>query len=123
MQQGATAAFDIAALKHAMEHSDAEALLGLYADEAEMEIVDRSRPPSSPMRLVGKPAIEAFWREVCGRAMTHAVSDAVAGADRAAFIERCTYPDGCQVVASMNLELRGGRIVRHLTVQAWDEAG
>jgi ketosteroid isomerase-like protein len=116
----APAAFDIAAMKRAIEGRDAEALIDLYAEDAEMEIVDRDRPPSAPMRLVGRKAIETHLRDVCGRAMTHSISDEVAGNGRAAFVERCAYPDGCNVVAAMTLQTRDGRIVRHLTVQAWD---
>lgn len=117
----AAAAFDLATLARALETSDVETIVALYEDGAEMEIVDRNRPPSAPMRLVGRPAIEAFWRDVCAREMTHAVGEAVSDGRRAAFVERCAYPDGCHVVSAMTLELRDGRIHRHLTVQAWDE--
>lgn len=122
MSQHAPAGFDFPALRRALETSDAETLIGLYAEDAAMEIVDRDRPPRSPMRLIGRPAIGAFWRDICARQMTHAVSEEVLGTDRAAFVERCAYPDGCHVVSAMNLTLRDGRILRHLTVQAWDEA-
>jgi ketosteroid isomerase-like protein len=115
-----TAGFDFARLRRAMEGADEAALMALYAEDAEMTVVDRDRPPSRPLRLTGKPAIAAFWRDVCGRDMTHELRDEVVGADRAAFVEHCTYPDGCRVMAAMTLELREGRIARHLTVQAWD---
>jgi len=117
------AEFDLAAMKRAIEQSDAEALIAFYADDAEMEIVDRDRPPSAPMRLKGRQAIEAHLRDVCGRAMKHEVSDEVAGNGRAALVERCAYPDGCHVVAATTLELRGGRIAHQLVVQAWDATG
>ena len=116
------AEFDFATLKRALERSDAAALTGLYAEEAEMTIVDRNRPPSAPMRLAGRQAIAEFWRDVCAREMTHAVGEEVVTPARAAFVERCAYPDGCHVISAMTLELRDGRIIRHLTVQAWDEA-
>jgi hypothetical protein len=115
------ASFDFAGLKRALEASDADALAGLYAEDAEMTIIDRNRPPSAPMRLTGRPAIEAFWRDVCAREMTHRVGHEVIGADRAAFVEECGYPDGCAVMSAMTLDLHAGRIVKHLTVQAWDE--
>jgi ketosteroid isomerase-like protein len=115
------AGFDFAGLKRALETSDADVLAGLYADDAEMTIIDRNRPPSAPMRLSGRPAIEAFWRDVCAREMTHRVGHEVVGSDRAAFVEECGYPDGCAVMSAMTLDLQGGRIVKHLTVQAWDE--
>lgn len=116
-----TAPFEFARLKRALEQSEAEVLAELYADDAEMVIVDRDRPPGAPMRLAGKPAIDAFWRDVCSREMTHRVGHEVVGPDRVAFVEECVYPDGCKVMSAMTLDLRNGRIVRHLTVQAWDE--
>ena len=119
--QATATGFDFARLKQALERSDAAALADLYAEAAEMTIIDRNRPPGAPMRLVGRPAISAFWQDVCARDMTHAVGDEVIGPDRAAFVERCAYPDGCHVVSAMTLDLRDGRIIRHLTVQAWDE--
>lgn len=53
--------------------------------------------------------------------MTHRVGNEMIGADRAAFIEECAYPGGCNVMLAMMLDLRNGRIVQHLTVQPWDE--
>ncbi len=116
-----SASFDFQALRRALEQSDAEALLGLYADDAEMRIVDRNSTPRTPFELRGKAAIEAFWRDICGRAMTHRVENEVIGPERVSFVEVCAYPDGCRVMAAMVLDLRGGRIARHLTVQAWDD--
>ena len=116
------AGFDFATLKRALEQNDAETLIGLYAADAAMTVVGRTRPPSAPMRLVGRPAIEEFWRDVCARDMTHAVGNEVVGAGRLSFVQRCAYPDGCQVMSAQTLELgKDGRIARHLTVQAWDE--
>lgn len=83
--------------------------------------MDPNRPPGAPMRLVGRPAIAAFWRDVCAREMTHAVGETVCDGRRAACVERCAYPDGCHVVPAMTLDLREGRIRRRLTVQAGDE--
>ena len=119
--QKRTPPFEFSLLKHALEQSDADVLAGLYADDAEMVIVDRDRPPGAPMRLAGKSAIDAFWRDVCSREMTHAVEHEVIGSDRIAFVEECLYPDGCKVLSAMILDLRNGRIARHLTIQAWDD--
>lgn len=117
-----TATFDFARLKEALERSNAAAIGDFYGDEAEMSVVDRDRPPSSPLRLQGKAAIVAFWEDVCGRDMTHRIEEEVVGPDRIAFVESCQYPDGCRVLAATTLDIQGGRIVRHLTVQAWDPA-
>jgi hypothetical protein len=117
----AKVAFDFGTLRKSLEHSDADSLIALYADDAEMVIVDRNRPPSSPMRLEGKAAIAKFWQDVCSRTMTHAVGQEVLGETRTSFVEECQYPDGCRVTSAMVLDLSEGRIKRHLTVQAWDE--
>lgn len=121
MTRSAAKTFDFDDLKRAIEDSDADTLVQFYADDAKMIIVDRNRPPSSPMTLSGKEAIAAFWRDVCSRNMTHRVGREVVGADRAAFVEECAYSDGCHVMSAMTLDLRDGRIAKHLTVQAWDE--
>jgi hypothetical protein len=115
------AEFDFAKLRTALEESDARSLLELYADNATMKVVDRNRPPSSPMILDGKHKIEAFWVDVCSREMTHKVTQEVLGSERVSFIEECLYPDGCRVLSAMTLNLRAGRIIEHVTVQAWDE--
>jgi hypothetical protein len=115
------AEFDFAKLRTALEESDARSLLELYADNATMKVVDRNRPPSSPMILDGKHKIEAFWVDVCSREMTHKVTQEVLGPERVSFIEECLYPDGCRVLSAMTLNLRAGRIIEHVTVQAWDE--
>jgi ketosteroid isomerase-like protein len=116
-----SSAFEFEKLRRALQESDAASLLELYADDATMIIVDRNKPPSTPMTLTGKADIAAFWRDVCAREMTHKVEREVVGTDRVAFVEECVYPDGCRVMSSMTLALRDGRIAEHLTVQAWDE--
>lgn len=118
----AATAFNLKELKRALENGDSAALVSLYADDAEMTVVDFLHPPSAPVKVTGKAAIAAFWRDVCGRDMTHRVEHEVAGPNRISFVEECAYPDGCHVMAAMTLELSGGRIARHLTVQAWDGA-
>jgi hypothetical protein len=113
--------FDFTKLRTALEESDARSLLALYADNATMKIVDRNLPSSSPMILEGKRKIEEFWVDVCSRQMTHKVTQEVLGSDRVSFLEECLYPDGCRVLSAMTLNVRGGLIVEHVTVQAWDE--
>ena len=115
------ATFEFPKLKQALETSKADMLLDLYADDARMVIVDRDRPPSAPLVVDGKAKISEFWRDVCARDMTHKVTHAAVGGDRVSFVEECLYPDGCRVMSAMTLGLRDGRIVDHLTIQAWDE--
>lgn len=113
--------FDFEAMRRAIEQLDAEALVGLYADDAELRIVNKSTTPSSPRELRGREEITEYLRDVCGRAMTHHIENEVIGEDRVAFNEACEYPDGTKVLAATTLDVRDGKVVRQINVEAWDE--
>lgn len=117
-----TATFDFDTLRDAIERADESTLIDLYADDAELQVVDQTRPPSTPLVLTGKPAIAELFHDICSRAMTHQVQDPVITPDRIAFNEACQYSDGVCVLSSNFLDLRGDKIVRHRLVQAWDQA-
>ena len=53
--------------------------------------------------------------------MTYRVQDEVAGEERIAFHEACEYPDGTRVLAAMTLDVRDGKISRHVNAKAWEE--
>jgi ketosteroid isomerase-like protein len=112
---------DFEALRKAIEQLDADLLVGLYADDAEMRIVNRYTTPSSPKVLSGKEEITEHLRDVCGRAMTHRIENEIVGEDRVAFNEACEYPDGTKVLAAITLDVRDGKVVRQVNVEAWDE--
>jgi ketosteroid isomerase-like protein len=114
-----TFAFD--KLRRAIEERDASSQLALYADDAEVRIVDRDHPPRVPRVLRGRDEIRAWIEDVSARDMTHRVENEVLGDGRAAFTEACRYPDGTNVVCSAVLDVREGRIARALVVQVWDE--
>jgi hypothetical protein len=107
-------------LKTAIESRNAAGLIALYADDAVMHIIDRDNPPSRPRELKGRPAIAAFYDDVCSRAMTHKVENGVSDGRRLAFTQACAYPDGTRVFCSAMIELADGRITRQTNVQAWD---
>ena len=112
---------DFEALRQAIENLDAELLVSLYADDAEMRTVNRYTTPSSPKVLHGKEEIAEYLRDVCGRAMTHHIENEVVGAERVAFNEACEYPDGTKVLCAATLEVQEGKIYRQVNVEAWDE--
>ncbi len=118
---GQTIGLDFEAMRRAIEGLDAEELIGLYADDAEMITVNRYTTPSSPKVLRGKEQIAEHLRDVCGRAMTHRVENEVVGEDRVALNEACEYEDGTKVLAAMTLDVRDGKVVRQVNVEAWDE--
>lgn len=109
-------------LHSAIESRDVDSMLGLYADNAEMRVIDRDHPPSRPLELHGKSAIEGYLRDIYGRDMTHRVTGEIIGEHGLSFSEDCQYPDGTRVFGNFTLELdEGGMIVRETEVQAWDE--
>ncbi len=113
--------FDFEVLRRAIEGSDAEALISLYADDAELRVVNKNTPPSISCLRRGKEAIAGLWRDVCAREMTHRIENEIIGEDRVSFNEACEYPDGTRVLSAMTLDLRDGKIARQVNVEVWDE--
>lgn len=121
MTEQMASGLDFEEMRRAIEESDYDALVALYADEAELRTVNKNSTPSSPQVLRGKEEISELLRDVCGRAMTHHVEDEVVGEDRVAFNEACEYPDGLKVLTATTLDLRDGMIIRQTNLEAWDE--
>jgi ketosteroid isomerase-like protein len=115
-----TSRFSADTLRHGYSARDAEVLLGQYADDATIEMIDAENTPSAPQRLEGKDAVRAFFADILARDMTHEVDIAAVGDDSAAYVLRCAYPDGTKVVCASTSQLRDGKIVREIVVQAWD---
>jgi hypothetical protein len=114
-------AFDLARFCAAAEGRDAETQLSMYAPDATVRIADRINQPASPQLLRGRDAIAGWLHDVCGRDMSHRVTQSVADAGGAAFSEACRYPDGTNVLCATVMRLSGGQIVEQTVVQAWDE--
>jgi hypothetical protein len=116
-----TSAFDVATLQRGHSERDAELLIDLYADDAEVVVIDQKHPPSRPLVLEGREAILAFLHELCDSDIHLDVGDVVLGDDRVALHVAWWYPDGTQALSSEVLELdEGGRIQRETIVQAFD---
>ena len=122
MSTSTTPTIDMAELKRALEERDAAAQLALYADDAEVTLVDRINTPGSPRILRGREELRGWIDDICGRDMTHRVEMQVVGDGGAAFTEACRYPDGTNVLCATVLDVRDGLIARQTVVQAWDEA-
>jgi ketosteroid isomerase-like protein len=118
---GTSTAFDLAGFTRATEGRDAATLLGMYAEDAEVTVLDRNHPPRSPQVLRGKDAIGPWLEDTYSRDMTHKVVDPVVGEDRVALTTRCHYPDGTDVVCTATADLSDGLITRQNVIQVWDE--
>ncbi|GJF29889.1 hypothetical protein KNE206_25890 [Kitasatospora sp. NE20-6] len=121
MGTAAAPTFDTEALRRGIERQDASALLALYADDAEIRMIDRRTQPSHPMVMHGRSSISEMLTDVYGRDMTHTLEQVVVDGDHLAFMESCRYPDGTRVLATSMADLRDGRIVDQTSIQAWDE--
>lgn len=108
-------------IRTATESRDAAGLARLYAEDAEVTVIDRTTPPSSPRVLHGKGEVVTYLEDTCSREMSHEVRDLVEGDRSIAHTVRCLYPDGTRVVCMTIAELRDGLIARQTIVQAWDE--
>ena len=115
-----TSAAGIGGLTTAIESRDADAILGWYAADAVLTVLDRDHPPTAPAVYRGLDEIGAYYRDVCGRNIQHEVRDAVATGSGLAFAQHCRYPDGARVVCTTVASLRDGRIDRQTAVQVWD---
>jgi ketosteroid isomerase-like protein len=112
---------DFGALRRAAERNDAAALADHYADDAEVLIVNRDTPPSSPHVLRGRAQIAEFLEDACSRDIESRIQDEVISKSRVAFNEECEYPDGLKVLTATTLEVQGGKITHQISVEAWDE--
>ena len=113
--------FDVAALRRGIEERDAANLIDLYAENAEMQLIDKLNPPSAPRVLRGRGEIGEYLTDVCSRDMTHRIEHLISEGDMVAFTESCQYPSGSRVLCSATLHIADGRIGRELGVQVWDE--
>ena len=87
-------------------------ILGFYAEEANLSIVNANAQRKFPFELCGKAEIAKHLRTAFGQQASHRVEVEVVGEDRVTFREACEYPDGGRVLIETTLEVRDGKIVR-----------
>jgi ketosteroid isomerase-like protein len=120
-EQKTTTDLDFETIRRGIEQLDAETLIGLCADDAELQAVNRYAPPSSPEVLRGKKEIAEHLRNVCGQDIKARVEREVVGEDGMAYILALKYPDDTRLLCTTVLDVRDGKIVREVGVRAWDE--
>ena len=112
----ATNGLDFEALRRAIEGNDPEFVLGFYAEDAQLSIVNAGILQGTPFELRGKAEIAKHLRAVLGSETSHRVERGGAGEDRLTFREACEYPDGIRVWVETTLEVQDGKIVRQVDV-------
>ncbi|MEU9356377.1 nuclear transport factor 2 family protein [Streptomyces griseoloalbus] len=121
MGTAAQPVFGTDTLRRGIEADTSATLVSLYADDAELRIVDRNSQPSHPKVLHGRDEIATMLDDVYGRDLTHKLEGCVVQGDRAAYSESCVYGDGVRVLSESMLSLRDGKITEQTMIQAWDE--
>ena len=119
-QRKAADGLDFEVLRLGIERCDPDLVLGFYADDAELSIVNADAPQYPPFELRGKSEIAKHLRAVFGQKATHRVEREVVGEDQVTFREACEYPDGGRVWVETALGVREGRIVRQVDVVSAD---
>ncbi|MBK3641902.1 MULTISPECIES: nuclear transport factor 2 family protein [Streptomyces] len=121
MGTAASSTFNAETLRKGVEGHTAADLLSLYADDAQVRIVDRNSQPSQPRVLRGRDEIGALFQDIYSRDMTHKVDQCIIQGDHAAYSQSCRYSDGTRVLAESMITLRDGKIAEEIVIQAWDE--
>ncbi len=107
---------DFEALRLGIERCDPDLMLGFYAEDAQLSIVNAEAQRSITFELRGKEEIAKHLRAVFGPETSHRVEREVVGEDRVTFWEACEYPDSSRVWVETTLEVRDAKIVRQVDV-------
>jgi hypothetical protein len=109
---------DFEALRLCIERCDPDPMLGFYADDVELSIVDADSPRTPPFELHGRSEVAKHLRAVYGQKASHRVERAIVDEGRVTFREACEYPDGNRVLVETTLEVSDGKIVRQVDMVA-----
>ncbi|MFR9794942.1 nuclear transport factor 2 family protein [Streptomyces sp. MS06] len=113
--------FDADTLRRAVEGENATVLLSLYADDAQIRLVNKDAQPSRPKVLHGRNEIAEVLNDVYSRDLKHRMEQCVIEGDHAAYSESCEYPDGLRVLSESMITLRDGKISEQIMIEAWDD--
>jgi hypothetical protein len=107
---------DFGTLRRGIERCDPHLILGFYANDAELSIVNVDALQNPTFELCGKAEISKYLRAVFGQEALHRVEREVVDGNRVTFREACEYLDGSRVWVETTLETRDGKIVRQVDV-------
>jgi hypothetical protein len=111
-QRKADTGLDFEVLRRGIERCDSDLVLGFYAEDALLSIVNAGASHASAFELRGKAEIAKHLRAVYGQGASHRIEGEVLSKDRVTFREACEYPDGGRLWVSTTLEVHDGKITR-----------
>ena len=109
--------FDIEGLRRAIELGDCRYQLALYADNAEVSIIDPDDPDCRARVLHGKSEIANWINDVRDETSLRQVSNVEVGVHRFAVTEECRRIDGSSVGYARTAEVHGGQITREIVAK------
>ena len=116
-QRKAANGLDFEALQVGIERCDPDLVLGFYAEDAQLSIVNALTPHASRFELCGKAEIAKHLRATYGQEASHRVErEDIVREEWVTFREACQYSDGGRIVVETTLEVRDGKIVRQVDV-------
>ena len=108
--------FDLDGLRRAIESGDAFYRTALYADGAELRIVDSDQPATPPQVLQGRSAIAGWIQSMHGSDDTHRVLESAADAEQIRLVEERETADGLRLVYATAAEVDRGQIIRETAI-------
>jgi hypothetical protein len=112
----------VQALRRAHEERDVDLALSLYAEHAEIHVVDHDNPPNSLNVFRGRAQIAEYLKHLYNHEMTHHVGatlqDVVSGEGRISFNVTSEYTDGTMRLVAESYEAHSGEIVYQTNVEA-----
>ncbi|MBA3530194.1 MAG: hypothetical protein H0T91_12960 [Propionibacteriaceae bacterium] len=106
-------------LHRALEERDTQSQMALYADNAEMCVVNWGEPHRPTQNLLGKSTIEAWITQFCSDNVSIEVLNLFEEEAEAMVIAECRHRDGTLVVYTCTAQLMGGRITNQHVVLLW----
>jgi hypothetical protein len=107
---------DLEDLRRAVELRDLGTMLGFYAEDARVRVLNGDAPQSPPFELRGRAQIAGYLHAICDGDATRRVENGISGEEQISFSETCEYPDGTRILVKTTLDLREGEILRQVDV-------
>jgi hypothetical protein len=104
--------FDLDGLSRAIESGNAGYQLALYANDAEVQIIDSNDPGCCPQVLHGKDAIGTWINDMLAQCVRPTVTHPVLACDHLALVEELHTPDGTNLLYECTAEVHGGQIIK-----------
>ena len=104
--------FDLDGLSRAIQSGNVGYQLALYANDAEVQIIDSNDPACCPQVLHGKDAIGSWINDLLAQGVTPTVMHPVLACDHVALVEEVHMPDGRNLLFHCTAEVHGGQITK-----------